>query len=230
MTGKKILVVDDESAVRRLVSSYLEREGYQVLEASDGVEALRKARVEHPDLIVLDLMLPEIDGLEICRVLRAESDTYILMLTAKTEEADKLLGLGMGADDYLTKPFSPRELVARVKAILRRGEHDTVSDAAVIRSGSIEIDSNRHMVKINGKEMELTAREFDILKQLAARPGMVFSREQLLEMVWGYSFYGDPRVVDVHVAKLRKKIEKDPARPEIIKTVRGVGYKLEPGN
>jgi len=230
LTGKKILVVDDESAVRRLVSSYLEREGYQVLEASDGVEALRKARVEHPDLIVLDLMLPEIDGLEICRVLRAESDTYILMLTAKTEEADKLLGLGMGADDYLTKPFSPRELVARVKAILRRGEHDTVSDAAVIRSGSIEIDSNRHMVKINGKEMELTAREFDILKQLAARPGMVFSREQLLEMVWGYSFYGDPRVVDVHVAKLRKKIEKDPARPEIIKTVRGVGYKLEPGN
>lgn len=227
MTGKKILVVDDESAVRRLVSSYLEREGYQVLEASDGIEALRKARVEHPDLIVLDLMLPEIDGLEICRVLRAESDTYILMLTAKTEEADKLLGLGMGADDYLTKPFSPRELVARVKAILRRGEHDTVTNPAVIRSGSIEIDSNRHMAKINGKELELTAREFDILKQLAVRPGMVFSREQLLEMVWGYSFYGDPRVVDVHVAKLRKKMEKDPSRPEIIKTVRGVGYKLE---
>lgn len=230
MIAKKILVVDDESAVRRLVSSYLEREGYQVSEAADGVEALKKARVEHPDLIVLDLMLPEIDGLEICRVLRAESDTYILMLTARTEEADKLLGLGMGADDYLTKPFSPRELVARVKAILRRGEHDSVSDAAVIRSGSIEIDSNRHVAKNNSKELELTAREFDILKQLAARPGMVFSREQLLEMVWGYSFYGDPRVVDVHVAKLRKKIEKDPARPEIIKTVRGVGYKLEPGS
>lgn len=230
MTGKKILVVDDESAVRHLVSSYLEREGYQVLEADGGIEALRKARDEHPDLIVLDLMLPEIDGLEICRVLRAESDTYILMLTAKTEEADKLLGLGMGADDYLTKPFSPRELVARVKAILRRGEHDTVANAAVIRSGSIEIDSNRHIAKINSRELGLTAREFDILKQLAVRPGMVFSREQLLEMVWGYDFYGDPRVVDVHVAKLRKKIEKDPARPQIIKTVRGVGYKLEPDN
>ncbi|MFA6000742.1 MAG: response regulator transcription factor [Thermoleophilia bacterium] len=228
MTGKKILVVDDEAAVRRLVSSYLKREGYQVLEAEDGIEALRKARLEHPDLIVLDLMLPEIDGLEICRVLRAESDIYILMLTAKTEETDKLLGLGMGADDYLTKPFSPRELVARVKAILRRGEHDTISIAAVIRSGSIEIDSNRHMAKKGGKELDLTAREFDILKQLAVRPGMVFSREQLLEMVWGYEFFGDPRVVDVHVAKLRKKIEKDPSRPRIIKTVRGVGYKLQP--
>ncbi|MFA5800912.1 MAG: response regulator transcription factor [Thermoleophilia bacterium] len=228
MTARKILVVDDETAVRSLVSSYLKREGYQVSEASDGVQALRKARTEHPDLIVLDLMLPEIDGLEICRVLRAESDSFILMLTAKTEEADKLLGLGMGADDYITKPFSPRELVARVKAILRRGAHETASDAAVIRSGSIEIDSNRHIAKINDRELDLTAREFDILKQLAARPGMVFSREQLLEMVWGYSYYGDPRVVDVHVAKLRKKMEKDPASPEIIITVRGVGYKLVP--
>ena len=173
MTGKKILVVDDESAVRHLVSSYLEREGYQVLEADGGIEALRKARDEHPDLIVLDLMLPEIDGLEICRVLRAESDTYILMLTAKTEEADKLLGLGMGPDDYLTKPFSPRELVARVKAILRRGDYDTVANAAVIRSGSMQIDSTRHIAHNNSSALGQPARALDTLKHPADQPGAV---------------------------------------------------------
>jgi two-component system alkaline phosphatase synthesis response regulator PhoP len=228
MRQKKILVVDDEASVRKLVSSYLEREGYQVLEAADGAEALSIARREHPDLLVLDLMLPEVDGLEVCRTLQAESDVFVLMLTARTEETDKLVGLGMGADDYLTKPFSPRELVARVKAILRRGQAASEAPhAGIVRSGVIEMDADRHLARVDGRQLDLTAREFEILAALLSRPGMVFTREHLLEQVWGYSYYGDPRVVDVHVAKLRKKIEKDPARPEYIKTVRGVGYKLE---
>lgn len=221
-------MVDDEASVRQLVTSYLTREGYEVLEAADGVTALKLARTEHPELVVLDLMIPEMDGLEVCRVLRAESDIFVLMLTARTEETDKLLGLGLGADDYLTKPFSPRELVARVKAILRRGHDATVTAArAVIHAGDIEIDPSRYQATVGGHKLELTSREFEILSQLVARPGMVFTREKLLEQIWGYNFYGDPRVVDVHVAKLRKKIEKDPSEPEYIKTVRGVGYKLE---
>ena len=227
MTGKKILVVDDEASVRKLVSSYLKREGFHVLEASDGAEALKKARLEHPDLVVLDLMLPIIDGIEITRILRSESDPFILMLTARTEETDKLLGLGMGADDYMTKPFSPRELLARVKAILRRGEDAIGAGRSLIRAGKLEIDLDRHKVTMSGHMLELTAKEFEILKQLASRSGMVFSREMILEHVWGYDFYGDVRVVDVHVANLRKKIEDDPAKPKLIKTVRGVGYKLE---
>lgn len=225
-SGKKILVVDDEKSVRKLVASYLSKEGYEILEAADGSEALKLARLKHPDLVILDLMLPEIDGLEICRILRGESEVFILMLTAKADEADKLVGLGLGADDYLTKPFSPRELVARVKAILRRG---TLAEPAkkAIRHGPIEVDRETHIAKINGREVDLTAREFDILHRLASRPGVVFTREKLLEMIWGYTYYGDPRVVDVHVAKLRKKLEVDPGNPKIIKTVRGVGYRLE---
>lgn len=228
MSSEKILVVDDEASVRKLVVSYLKAEGFQVLEAADGADALRKARVDKPDLIVLDLMLPVMDGMDITRTLRAESNVYILMLTARTDETDKLLGLGMGADDYLTKPFSPRELVARVKAILRRSESIAAAEG-IVRAGPIEVDVARHRATIEGRELSLTAREFDLLKHIAARPGMVFTREQLLEQVWGYSYYGDPRVVDVHVAKLRKKVEKDPARPRLIKTVRGVGYKLDLG-
>lgn len=195
-------------------------------EAADGSEALRLARLKTPDLVILDLMLPEIDGLEICRILRSESQVFILMLTAKADEADKLVGLGVGADDYLTKPFSPRELVARVKAILRRGSLAEPAGKA-IRHGPIEVDKETRIVKINGREVDLTAREFDLLHRLASRPGIVFTREKLLEMIWGYTYYGDPRVVDVHVAKLRKKLEDDPGNPKIIKTVRGVGYRLK---
>jgi len=221
-------VVDDEASVRQLVQSYLTREGFEVIEAPDGATALKLARTQHPELVVLDLMLPEVDGLEVSRILRAESDIYILMLTARTEEADKLLGLGLGADDYLTKPFSPRELVARVKAILRRGrESAAAAGHKPMRAGDIEVDPERHMATVAGRSLDLTTREFEILSQLAARPNMVFTREKLLELVWGYNYYGDPRVVDVHVAKLRKKLEDNPAEPVYIKTVRGVGYKLE---
>lgn len=229
MTTGKILVVDDEASVRSLVRSYLVREGYDVIEAENGADALKRARTEHPDLVVLDLMIPEIDGLEVCRILRSEMDIFILMLTARTEETDKLLGLGLGADDYLTKPFSPRELVARVKAILRRRQGDTMPAASMVRAGQIEIDTSRHVATVSGKVLDLTAREFEILSMLASRPGMVFTREKLLEMVWGSDFYGDSRVVDVHVAKLRKKLEEDPAHPRYLITVRGVGYKLETG-
>ncbi|MHB8857916.1 MAG: response regulator [Thermoleophilia bacterium] len=230
-SGKKILVVDDEASVRKLVSSYLSREGYEVSEAEDGAQALKLARTQHPDLVVLDVMIPEVDGLEVCRILRSESNVFVLMLTARAEEADKLLGLGLGADDYLTKPFSPRELVARVKAIMRRGqEQGAAAGKDVLHAGDFEIDPNRYEATLAGRKLELTAREFEILRQLASRPGMVFTREKLLELVWGYDFYGDPRVVDVHVAKLRKKVEDDPGDPKHIRTVRGVGYKLEIDN
>lgn len=225
-SDQKILVVDDEASVRKLVVSYLKKEGFEVLEAADGTTAVKLARLERPVLVVLDLMLPGTDGLEVCRILRAESDVFILMLSARTEETDKLVGLGLGADDYLTKPFSPRELVARVKAILRRGQS---SATEIHRAGDIIIDHGRHAASVHGAVLDLTAREFEILDALASRPGMVFTREQLLERVWGYNYFGDPRVVDVHVAKLRKKIEKDSANPSYLKTVRGVGYKLETG-
>ncbi len=232
---QKILVVDDEASVRHLVTSYLKKEGFEVIEAADGDTAIEMARRQHPDLIVLDLMLPGTDGLEVCRVLRAESDILIIMLTARSEETDKLVGLGIGADDYLTKPFSPRELVARIKAILRRKKAagrvatpQASAHAETLQAGPLMIDSSRHTATINGRALDLTAREFEILQALASRPGMVFTREQLLEQVWGYSYFGDPRVVDVHVAKLRKKVENDPANPRLIKTIRGIGYKLEP--
>ncbi len=228
MSAKKILVVDDEASVRKLVRSYLERDGFSVVEAADGVRALETARREHPALVILDLMLPEVEGLEVCRILRGESDVFVLMLTAKTEETDKLVGLGLGADDYLTKPFSPRELVARVKAILRRAAPAQAAESgAALTVGPITLDEARREAAVAGRQVELTAREFDILAQLMKRPGMVFTREHLLEQVWGYNFFGDPRVVDVHVAKLRKKVEPDHTNPEFIKTVRGIGYKLD---
>lgn len=229
MTDKKILVVDDEASVRKLVRSYLERDGFAVLEAADGVSAIEITNQQHPDLLVLDLMLPGVDGLEVCRRVCGEGGPMVLMLTARTEEADKLVGLGMGADDYLTKPFSPRELVARVKALLRRSAAKKTYSQAVIKAGPIEIDVNRHLVSVDGDELELTAREFDLLAELARNPGIVLSREQLLENVWGYSYFGDPRVVDVHIAKLRKKLEVDAAKPRYLQTVRGFGYKLESG-
>ncbi len=229
MTETRILVVDDETNVRKLVRSYLEKDGFRVSEAADGARAIEMVRSERPDLVVLDLMLPEMDGLEVCRAVCGEDGPLVLMLTARADEADKLVGLGMGADDYLTKPFSPRELVARVKAILRRSGRARAAGAAtgVLRAGPIEVDTKRHLAKIDDRELDLTAREFDILAALAANAGIVLSREQLLESVWGYTYYGDPRVVDVHMAKLRKKLEPDASEPRYLRTVRGVGYKLE---
>jgi len=220
LTGKKILVVDDEASVRKLVSSYLKREGFHVLEASDGAEALKKARLEHPDLVVLDLMLPIIDGIEITRILRSESDPFILMLTARTEETDKLLGLGMGADDYMTKPFSPRELVARVRVVLRRVSGDSTSE--VIRVGNVSLDRAHYEVQIKKRVVQLTPTEFEIMATLMSQPGRILSRSQLLTAVHGVAFESYERAIDSHIRNLRHKLEPD----NLIVTVHGVGYKF----
>ena len=227
----RILVVDDEANLVELVQGYLEREGYEVLTASDGTTAVGLARESRPDLIVLDLMLPGIDGLEVCRRIRQFSDAYIVMLTARAEEVDKVVGLSVGADDYLTKPFSPRELVARVQAMLRRPRASTTSEPEepeALTFGELTIDVARHTVHKRGEPVPVTARELAILAMLAAHPGHVFTRGQLLERVWGSAFYDD-HVVDVHVGNLRRKLEDDPARPRWVQTVRGVGYRLAEG-
>jgi two-component system alkaline phosphatase synthesis response regulator PhoP len=225
----KILIVDDEPNLTDLIESYLRREGYTALIARDGPSALAVAQRERPELIVLDIMLPGLDGVEVCRRLRQFTDAYIIMLTARGEEIDKIIGLSVGADDYMTKPFSPRELVARVKAMLRRPRAE-VSAAAreeptLLRLGDLEIDQARHHVTLRGEEIALTAREFSLLAALAAHPGRVFTREQLLEGVWGDDYYDD-HVVDVHIANLRRKLDEEPAAPRYIQTVRGVGYRL----
>ncbi len=222
-----ILVVDDEENIRTLVSAYLEGEKYTVYSAADGPGGLAAFRRHHPELVVLDVMLPGMDGLEVLQQIRRESDAYVLLLTAKSEETDRIVGLTVGADDYLTKPFSPRELVARVKAILRRGRTEGVAAEDVINFPHIRIDGQRHKVWREGQEIELTALEFKLLKTLTTYAGMVLSREQLLERVWGYAFYGDERVVDVHIGHVRQKLERDPANPQYVLTVRGVGYKFE---
>ena len=222
-----ILVVDDEQNLIDLVRGYLEREGFAVLTAGDGPSAVEMTRSHRPDLIVLDLMLPGFDGVEACRQIRQFSDAYVLMLTARSEEIDKIVGLSVGADDYLTKPFSPRELVARVKAMLRRprSRGSIVDDVTPVeRFGDLTIDEGRHEVSVRGEVISLTAREFELVATLAAHPGHVFTRSQLLERVWGDDYYDD-HVVDVHVANLRKKIEDDPANPHFVETVRGVGYR-----
>ncbi|PJF22378.1 MAG: DNA-binding response regulator [Phototrophicales bacterium] len=222
-----ILIVDDEQRIIDLAQMYLEQEGYVVESSTDGAEAYTKIRQNPPGLIVLDLMLPGMDGLEICRRVRAESDVPIIMLTARSDDIDKIVGLELGADDYLTKPFNPRELVARVKAILRRGnmvdkrQHD---HAGVITIGNLSIDPERRSVKVDGQPIDLRMKEFDLLVTLARDPGLVFSREKLLEVVWGYDFAGETRTVDVHIAHLRHKLDGMTAT---IETVWGVGYKLE---
>jgi len=231
----RILVVDDETALVGLVRGYLEREQYEVLTAADGRTALELARAAQPDLVVLDVMLPELDGIEVCRQLRQFSDAYVLMLTARSEEIDKLLGLTVGADDYLTKPFSPRELVARIKARLRRprqtgaalhtGEAAPNDAPAPQRWDDLVIDEAQHEVTLHGQPVELTAREFALLLALAQHAGRVFTRPQLLERVWGDAYY-DEHVVDVHIGNLRKKLETDPAHPQYLETVRGVGYRF----
>ncbi len=227
MESATILVVDDEEPIVDLVASYLSAEGYVVQRAYDGLSALNLARNVRPDLIVLDVMLPGIDGLEVCRRLQQENPVYILMLTARAEEVDKLIGLSIGADDYLTKPFSPRELVARVKAILRRQRQplDQISERPVLQFDRLVIHPERREVWRDQVLVELTPREFDLLYALASYPGRVFTREELLQRVWGRDFAGIDRVVDVHVGVLRRKLDDDPAAG-LIQTVRGVGYKF----
>ena len=223
---RKILVVDDDRKAVELLSLYLERDGYHVLSAFDGQQALDVCRSRKPDLIVLDVMLPKVDGLDVCRILRVESRVPIIMLTARVAEDDKLLGLELGADDYVTKPFSPRELVARVRAVLRRVDAAQPTRPPVARFGDLTVDYLRHEARIHGELVHLTPTEFKLLGTLAAEPGRAFSRLQLLEEVLGYDYEGLERTLDVHVMNLRKKIEPDPVRPAYIRTVYGVGYKM----
>lgn len=228
----KILVVDDEESILTLLKFNLEKSGFQVITSLDGREALRIIELEKPDLVVLDLMLPGLDGMEVLKTLRQEkNNTPVLMLTAKNDELDKILGLELGADDYLTKPFSPREVIARVKAILRRSkyshaDHETENDEE-IKIGELTIYPERYQAIFRGEELELTVKEFELLFYLVKNKGRVLTREQLLNHVWNYDYLGDSRIVDVHVSHLREKIEEDSKQPRYIKTVRGVGYKLE---
>jgi two-component system, OmpR family, alkaline phosphatase synthesis response regulator PhoP len=223
-----VLVVDDEQNLVDLVRGYLEHDGFSVAVAFDGPSAVEVARKEHPDLVVLDLMLPGFDGLEVCRRLRQFSDAYVLMLTARTDEVDRVVGLEVGADDYLGKPFSPRELLARAKAMLRR-PRGTASTTASLppprRFGEFAIDSARHEITLHGAPVSLTAREFALLAVLAEQPGRVFTRSQLLEQAWRSGYY-DEHLIDVHIANLRQKLESDPGHPVYVETVRGVGYRF----
>lgn len=227
---RKILIVDDEKNIVDILKFNLNKESFDTLEAYDGLKAIEIAEREKPDLIILDIMLPELDGFSVCRKLRQTMQTPILMLTAREEEVDKVLGLELGADDYITKPFSPRELMARVKANLRRVADDTVpgQKSEVLRYADLEIDTNRYEVKRGGAVIELTLREFELVKFLAIQKGQIFSRENLLEKVWGYEYFGDVRTVDVTVRRLREKLEKDASKPEYILTKRGVGYYFNP--
>ena len=226
----RALVVDDEPSLRTVVAGYLRREGYAVQEAGDGEQALAGARADPPDVVVLDLMLPGIDGIEVCRRLRTFSDAYVIMLTARTDEVDKLVGLSIGADDYLTKPFSPRELVARIQAMLRRPRTGTAGDSAAPRRfGDLALDPNSREVHVAGALVELTRTEFDVLDTLSARPQLVFTRAQLIESVWGTGWVGDEHLVDIHIGHVRRKLHDDPGAPRYIRTVRGVGYRMGPG-
>lgn len=227
--GTKILVVEDDPNLLSTLKYNLVREGYQIVTAVDGDQALGIARSEKPELIILDIMLPKLSGFEVCRILRKEMTVPILMLTARVEEIDKVIGLEIGADDYMTKPFSMRELIARVRARLRRADMtklQSADSAQTLRIGDLDIDLARHQVSCRNKYLSLTPKEYDLLVFLVKNKGLVFSREQLLDKVWDYNYAGDTRTVDVHVRWLRKKIETDPAYPERLLTVRGVGYKL----
>ena len=230
---KTILIVDDEKPIVDILVYNLEKEGYNTLEANDGVEAIEIALNRKPDLILLDIMLPKMDGLTVCKKIRSSLNVPILMLTAKDEEIDKILGLELGADDYITKPFSVRELMARIKANLRKSEikdnsiiiEDNKSKKIVV--GALELDLDKFEARVNGEVIDLTLREFEVLKFLASQAGQVITREVLLEKVWGYEYYGDIRTVDVTVRRIRGKIEKDTANPKILITKRGVGYYIK---
>lgn len=229
---KKVLVVDDEQAIREVLVYNLKKEGYETLEASDGVTAVNTAIEEKPDLILLDIMLPKLDGLSVCKRIKNQFNVPILMLTAKDAEIDKIIGLELGADDYITKPFSVRELMARVKANLRKVEITTTKkeddkqaeNSNIVSVDELELDLDRFEVKVRNEIIDLTLREFEVLKFLATQPGQVITRETLLEKVWGYEYYGDIRTVDVTVRRIREKIEKDTSNPKILITKRGVGY------
>jgi len=226
----KILVVEDDRNLLDTLKYNLRKEGYNVVTAVDGAEALDVARREKPDIIILDIMLPKMSGFEVCRILRGEMIVPILMLTAKTEETDKIVGLEIGADDYMTKPFSLRELLARVRAMLRRAKMVEMQPGpreALLKVGDIEVDTARHKASKGATMLQLTPKEFDLLAFLARNKGFVFNRDQLLEKVWGYDFAGDTRTVDVHISWLRQKMETDPNNPKYLVTVRGTGYKLE---
>ncbi len=226
----RILVVEDEAPIRRVVVGYLQREGFEVSEADDGVRAVGLAREVGPDVIVLDLGLPGIDGVEVCRQVRSFSDAYVVMLTARADEIDKLIGLSVGADDYLTKPFSPRELVARVRAMLRRPRAEPAPvDDEVRRFGDLTVDPRAREVSLGGRLVELTRTEFDILEVLSSEPRRVFPRRALVTEVWGADWFGDDHLVDVHIAHIRAKLAEDGAAPRYISTVRGVGYRMGTG-
>jgi DNA-binding response OmpR family regulator len=227
MIKHKILVVDDDRKIVDLVRLYLERDGYRVIAAYGGLEALTLARRRRPDLILLDLMLPEMDGLDVCRILQAESDVPVIMLTARTTDEDKLVGLELGADDYITKPFNPREVVARVRTVMRRAGKEAERGPTEICCADLVIDRRCHEVRVRGKVVNLTPTEFRLLEVLAEEPGWAFTRIELLDRVFGYNFEGFDRTVDVHVNNLRKKIESDPKQPTYIQTVYGVGYKFD---
>jgi DNA-binding response OmpR family regulator len=232
----RVLVVDDEESLAKVVASYLERDGHEVSCVVDGLAAVEAARAQRPDVVVLDLGLPGLDGIEVCRRLRTFTDCYVVMLTARADEVDKLVGLGVGADDYLTKPFSPRELVARVRVMLRR-PRAPVAGAPVAGPpaaaeepprtfGSLSIDVGAREVTVDDRPVEVTRTEFDLLAALSARPRMAFSRRQLIDAVWGERWVGDEHLVDVHIGHLRRKLGDDPAAPRFIRTVRGVGYRM----
>lgn len=224
-TVKKVLVVEDEVNIARLVRDYLQQAGFDVLEASDGPSALHLARAERPDMIVLDLGLPGMDGYDVTRELRARSSVPIIMLTARSDESDRIVGLELGADDYIVKPFSPKELVARIRAVLRRADA-TLGGGEVVRAGAVTIDIPKRRVTVNGAEVELTASEFDILLTLARQPGRIYTRAQLLDAVHGVSFESYERSVDAHIKNIRRKVESDPKHPGLVLTVYGVGYKF----
>ena len=227
-TGGRILIVEDEPHIVELVRYNLVQEGFQVSVAYDGAEALRKAKEDDPELVILDLMLPYVDGLEVCRQIRRESSVPILMLTARDGEQQRVVGLELGADDYVTKPFSPPELVARVRAILRRtAREERRPNAAPLAVGGLVLDPTTHEVMLNGRLIDLTTKEFDLLQLLLGHPSRVFTRDFLLEHIWGYDYFGSTRTVDMHISRLREKIEDDPNNPTYITTVRGVGYKLK---
>jgi DNA-binding response OmpR family regulator len=223
-----ILLVDDEDSVQSLLTYPLERDGFRVVSARDGEEALRLFAAEHVDLVVLDIMLPKLDGLEVCKRLRAESAVPIIMLTARDDEFDTVLGLELGADDYITKPFSIREFRSRVRALLRRAgaSRRDVPEAEQLVSGNVSLDPERRVATVDGRALDLTYVEFELLRTLVAHPGKVFSRRALLQAIWGDSSYREPRTIDVHVRHVREKIERDPSEPELILTVRGAGYRL----
>lgn len=225
----RVLVVDDEPSIREIVRGFLQKEGMTVFEAADGPTAVERARSDDPDVVVLDVMLPGFDGLEVLRQIRTFADPYVLLLTARGEELDRIVGLTVGADDYLTKPFSPRELVARVHALLRRRRPRTPAMDTILQAGDLRVDPRRRTVTQAGRPIELTVLEFDLLAALVRDRGVVLTRQQLLDAVWGPDFYGDDHVLDVHVANLRRKLDDGPSRARYIETIRGVGFRIREG-